>query len=61
MDKQVEQLFLIGDLEFHIADLPKRDNIFAGKMLKVWDRYRRLTERQEAVVREILKRVEVSV
>jgi hypothetical protein len=60
MDKQVEQLMLIGDVEFHLADLPKRDHIFAAKMLKVWDRYGRLSDRQEAVVRAILQRAGVA-
>ena len=52
----VEQAYLIDDLASIAARLPRRDNIFAGKMIKVWDYTGKLSARQEAAVREILAR-----
>lgn len=55
----VQQGFLIADLAEICSRLPKRDNIFAGKMIRVYDYYGKLTAKQEAVVREILTRAGV--
>lgn len=52
----IEQAGLISDLADIAARLPKRDNIFAGKMIRAFDYFGRLTAAQEAVVREILAR-----
>ena len=53
---QVEQMMLIDDLAAIVAKLAKRDNIFAGKMIKAFDLRGRLSAKQVAVVREILSR-----
>lgn len=55
----VEQGFLIAELAEVAAKLPKRDNIFAGQMIKAYDCFGKLSARQEAVVREILLRAGV--
>jgi uncharacterized membrane protein len=52
----IEQQVLMSDLADVAARLPKRDNIFAGKMLIAYKYYGKLTAAQEAVVREILAR-----
>ena len=52
----VEQALLISELAEIVAKLPKRDNIFAGKMIKTFDRFGKLTAAQEAVVRQIVIR-----
>ena len=54
----VEQALLISELADIVAKLPKRDNIFAGKMIKAFDHFGKLTAAQEAVVRQILTRNE---
>lgn len=56
MDQQFEQAFLIDDLAQIIAKLPKRDNIFAGKMIQWFDARGSLSAKQEQVVRDILTR-----
>lgn len=52
----MEQAGLISDLADIAARLPKRDNIFAGKMIRAFDYFGQLTPAQEAIVREILAR-----
>lgn len=52
----VEQALLISELAEIVAKLPKRDNIFAGKMINTFDRFGKLTAAQEAVVRQIVIR-----
>jgi len=52
----VEQALLISELAEIVATLPKRDNMFAGKMIIAFDRFRKLTAAQEAVVRQIVIR-----
>lgn len=54
----VEQALLISELAEIVAKLPKRDNMFAGKMINTFDRFGKLTAAQEAVVRQILIRNE---
>jgi hypothetical protein len=54
----VEQALLISELADVAAKLPKRDNIFAGKMIKTFDHFGKLTAAQEAIVRQILTRNE---
>jgi len=51
-----EQALLISELAEAVAELPRRDNIFAGKMIQQWDHLGKLSLAQEAVVREILAR-----
>jgi len=53
---QVEQMMLIDDLAAIVATLAKRDNIFAGKMIKAFDLRGSLSAKQVAVVRDILSR-----
>lgn len=53
---QFDQMLLIDDLAAIVAKLPKRDNIFAGKMLKAFEVRGSLSAKQVAVVREILSR-----
>jgi hypothetical protein len=53
---QVEQMMLIDDLAAIVAKLAKRDNIFAGKMIKAFDLRGSLSAKQVAVVRYILSR-----
>jgi hypothetical protein len=55
-DNQLEQLEAISDLADICASLPKQDNIFAGKMIRAFDYYGKLTDKQMAVVQDILKR-----
>ena len=55
----VEQGFLIAELVEVAAKLPKRDNMFAGQMIKFYNEFGKLSARQEAVVREILLRAGV--
>ena len=54
-----EQSLLISELEDVVARLPKRDNIFAGKMIQQFDHLGKLSLAQEAIVREILARAQV--
>jgi len=54
-----EQALLISELAEVVAQLPKRDNIFAGKMIQQWDHLGKLSLAQEAIVREILARAQV--
>jgi acyl-CoA hydrolase len=53
---QFDQVMLIDDLVQIVAKLPKRDNIFAGKIIKWFDARGSLSAKQVAVVREILSR-----
>mgnify|MGYP006267021407 FL=1 len=55
-DTNWEQVEVIDTLANIVARLPKRDNIFAGKMLKAFDSYGKLTDKQFAVVKDILAR-----
>ena len=55
----IEQALLISELAEVVAELPRRDNIFAGKMIKQFDHLGKLSLAQEAVVREILARAQV--
>ena len=54
-----EQALLISELADVVAELPRRDNIFAGKMIRQFDQLGKLSLAQEAVVREILARAQV--
>jgi hypothetical protein len=54
-----EQALLISELADVVARLPKRDNIFAGKMIQQFDHLGKLSLAQEAIVREILARAQV--
>ena len=53
-----EQALLISELAEVVAELPRSDNIFAGKMIKQFDHLGKLSLAQEAVVREILARAQ---
>lgn len=55
----IEQAYLIDDLARIVSRLPKRDNIFAGKMIRTYDYFGELTLAQEAVVRKILSQNEI--
>jgi len=59
VEQNWEQALLISELAEVVAELPKRDNIFAGKMIKQFDHLGKLSLAQEAVVREILARAQV--
>lgn len=52
----MEQAILISDLADIVAHLPRRDNIMAGKMIRAFDYFGKLTPAQEAIVCEILAR-----
>jgi hypothetical protein len=54
-----EQALLVSELAEVVAELPQRDNIFAGKMIRQWDHLGKLSLAQERVVREILARAQV--
>jgi hypothetical protein len=54
-----EQALLISELSDVVAELPRRDNIFAGKMIQQFDHLGKLSLAQERVVREILARAQV--
>ena len=54
-----EQALLISELADVVSRLPKRDNIFAGKMIRQFDHLGKLSLAQEAIVREILARAQV--
>ena len=54
-----EQALLISELADVVAELPRRDNIFAGKMIRQFDNLGKLSLAQEAVVREILARAQL--
>ena len=54
-----EQALLVSELADVVARLPKRDNIFAGKMIRQFDHLGKLSLAQEAIVREILARAQV--
>ena len=54
-----EQALLISELSDVVAELPRRDNIFAGKMIRQFDHLGKLSLAQERVVREILARAQV--
>jgi len=56
VEQNWEQALLISELAEVVAELPKRDNIFAGKMIKQFDHLGKLSLAQERVVREILAR-----
>ena len=53
---QFEQVMLIDDLAQIVARLPRRDNIFAGKILQWFDAHGSLSAKQVAVVCDILTR-----
>ena len=54
-----EQALLVSELADVVARLPKRDNIFAGKMIRQFDHLGKLSLAQEAIAREILARAQV--
>ena len=54
-----EQALLVSELADVVARLPKRDNIFAGKMIQQFDHLGKLSLAQERVVREIMARAQV--
>ncbi len=51
---QIDQMMLIDDLAQIVARLPKRENIFAGEILKSFDFFGKLSPLQEQKVREIV-------
>lgn len=51
---QIDQMMLIDDLDQIVARLPKRENIFAGEILKSFDFFGKLSPLQEQKVREIV-------
>ena len=55
----IEQALLISELAEVVAKLPRRDNIFAGRMIRQFDHLGKLSLAQERVVREILARAQV--
>jgi hypothetical protein len=59
VEQNWEQALLVSELADVVARLPKRDNIFAGKMIRQWDHLGKLSLAQEAIVREILARAQV--
>jgi len=59
VEQNWEQALLISELAEVVAELPERDNIFAGKMIRQWDHLGKLSLAQERVVREILARAQV--
>lgn len=54
LSNKMEQAVLIADLADIAADLPRRDNILAGKMIRAFDYWGGLTAGQEAAVRHLL-------
>lgn len=56
INESLEQATLIIELEEVVASLPKRDNIFAGKMLIAYKYFGKLTPAQKAAVIQILDR-----
>jgi hypothetical protein len=54
-----EQALLVSELAEVVAELPRSDNIFAGKMIRQFDHLGKLSLDQERVVREILTRAQV--
>ena len=59
VEQNWEQALLISELAEVVTELPRRDNIFAGKMIRQWDHLGKLSLAQERVVREILARAQV--
>lgn len=59
VEQNWEQALLISELAEVVAELPQRDNIFAGKMIRQFDHLGKLSLAQERVVREILARAQV--
>lgn len=59
VEQNWEQALLISELADVVAELPRRDNIFAGKMIRQFDHLGKLSLAQERVVREILARTQV--
>ena len=59
VEQNWEQALLVSELADVVARLPKRDNIFAGKMIRQFDHLGKLSLAQEAIVREILARAQV--
>jgi uncharacterized membrane protein len=51
-----EQFEAMALLEQVISSLPRRDNIFAGKMLEQYNRTGHLSDKQFSVVLEIIER-----
>lgn len=51
---QLQQVALIDELATIIAKLPRRENIFAGEILKSFDFFGKLSPLQEQKVREIV-------
>jgi hypothetical protein len=51
-----EQGFLVAEAIEVLEGLPKRDQIFAAKMVKFYDHNGRLSPKQVAVLEDILKR-----
>ena len=59
VEQNWEQALLVSELADVVARLPKRDNIFAGKMIQQFDHLGKLSLAQERVVREIMARAQV--
>ena len=51
-----EQFEAMALLEQVISSLPRRDNIFAGKMLEQYNRTGHLSDKQFSIVLEIIER-----
>jgi hypothetical protein len=51
-----EQGFLVAQIIDVLPTMPKRDHIFAAKMVKVYDQTGRLSPKQMAVLKDILDR-----
>jgi hypothetical protein len=52
----MEQGFLIAEIIDILDLLSPRDHVFAAKMIKFYDQFKRLSARQEARLNEILLR-----
>ena len=57
----LEQGFLVADIITVLQSLPRRDHVFAAKMVRFYDHFGKLSARQEAVFREILERAQYPV
>ena len=54
----LDHAILIADLAYIAARLPRRDNVLAGMLIKWFDNRGTLSEKQDALAREILLRNE---
>jgi hypothetical protein len=56
--ENLDHALLIADLAYICARLPRRDNVLAGMLIKWFDNRGTLSEKQDALGREILLRNE---